>query len=215
MRLLIHGLLLILLMLVPLAPATAQDAPSPGISARSDRPPAIDPRQLLVPRKNPDGSLQAPPFLSDPVRWMAVKQQNFYGDLSRTLRAIKDEGRGRAGWLLFWISFAYGVFHAAGPGHGKTVISAWLFATENELKRGIMVAFLSAIIQALTAIVTVSVLLLFVKSASTAARDTAGFLESASYLMIAALGLYLLTTAFPRRHTPVGHDHGGTHAHAH
>ena len=51
-----------------------------------------------------------------------------------------------------FLSFGYGIFHAAGPGHGKTVISAWLLATENELKRGIVIAFLSSIIQALVAI---------------------------------------------------------------
>ena len=79
------------------------------------------------------------------------------------------------------LSFGYGVFHAAGPGHGKAVISAWLLATENELKRGILISFMSAIIQALTAIVLVSVLFLVVASVGSTARNVAGVLESASY----------------------------------
>ena len=48
----------------------------------------------------------------------------------------------------------------------------------------------------LTAIVIVSGLLLFVSSAASLAKDVAGFLESASYLMIAGVGLYLMWTAF-------------------
>ena len=109
------------------------------------------------------------------------------------------------------LSFGYGIFHAAGPGHGKTVISAWLLATENELKRGIVIAFLSSIIQALVAIMLVSILFLVVASASSAARDVAGFLESASYAMIGAMGLYLIWTAL-RPHAQ--HDHHDHHDHA-
>jgi ABC-type nickel/cobalt efflux system permease component RcnA len=106
-----------------------------------------------------------------------------------------------------FLSFGYGVFHAAGPGHGKTVISAWLLATENELKRGVVIAFLSSIIQAVVAILLVSILLLVVASAGNTARDVAGFLESASYAMIGAMGLYLIWTALRPHVQHVHHDH--------
>ena len=113
-----------------------------------------------------------------------------------------------AAWTLMFLSFGYGIFHAAGPGHGKTVISAWLLATENELKRGIVIAFLSSVIQAVVAILLVSVLLLVVASAGSTAKDMAGFLESASYAMIGAMGLYLIWTALrPHAHHDTHHDH--------
>jgi ABC-type nickel/cobalt efflux system permease component RcnA len=100
-----------------------------------------------------------------------------------------------AAWTLMLLSFGYGVFHAAGPGHGKAVISAWLLATENELKRGVLISFMSAVIQALTAIVMVSVLFLVVASVGSTARNVAGVLETASYGLIALLGGYLIWTA--------------------
>jgi ABC-type nickel/cobalt efflux system permease component RcnA len=127
---------------------------------------------------------------------MREKQQAFYGRMSASLRQMKQGSPLAAGWTLMLLSFGYGVFHAAGPGHGKAVISAWLLATENELRRGILISFLSAIIQALTAIVLVSVLFLVVASVGSAARNVAGLLESASYGMIALLGAYLIWTAF-------------------
>lgn len=215
MRLLIRLLFVVMLALAGTAPVLAQDSAPASATSQTEATPRISPRQLLVPPKNSDGTLRTTPFIEDPVRWMAEKQQSFYGSLSQALRSLRGEGRARASWTLFLISFAYGVFHAAGPGHGKTVISAWLFATENELRRGITVAFLSSIIQALTAILLVTVLLGLVASAGSVARDATGFLESASYLMIAGLGLYLLATALPRARPARHHDHGHGHSHDH
>jgi nickel/cobalt transporter (NicO) family protein len=152
----------------------------------------IDKRKLLVQPRNADGTIQEAPFMEDPVLWMRTKQQSFYGKMSNTIRQMKSQSATSAAWTLLTISFLYGVFHAAGPGHGKAVVTGWVLATENQLRRGILIAFLSALIQALTAIIVVSALLLFVRGASAMARDVAGFLESASYLMIAGMGAYLV-----------------------
>ena len=185
------------------APAMAQTASEPTSEIK------IDKKKLLVQPRNADGSLIMVSFWEDPVLWVREKQQEFYGSMSGALRNIRTGSATTAAWTLMALSFGYGIFHAAGPGHGKTVISAWLLATENELKRGIIIAFLSSIIQALVAISLVSVLLLVVASAGSTAKDVAGFLESASYAMIGAMGLYLIWTAIrPKAH----HDH---HDHEH
>jgi nickel/cobalt transporter (NicO) family protein len=188
------------------APAMTQSTPQAQVK--------IDKKKLLVQPRNADGSLVMVSFLDDPVLWVREKQQEFYGSMSGALRNIKSSSASAAAVTLMFLSFGYGVFHAAGPGHGKTVISAWLLATENELKRGILIALLSSIIQALTAIVIVSALLLFVGSAASAARDVAGFLESASYAMIAAMGLYLVWSAI-RPHTEHKRERGHEHSHGH
>lgn len=151
--------------------------------------------QLLVPKRNADGTVEVTPFSEDPVMWARDEQQNFYGRMSATLKAMRGPNAAAAAWTLMLLSFAYGIFHAAGPGHGKAVISAWLLATESELRRGILISFMSAVIQALTAIVLVSVLFLVVASVGSTARDVAGLLESASYALIGLLGGYLIWTA--------------------
>ncbi|MCX7349950.1 MAG: nickel/cobalt transporter [Alphaproteobacteria bacterium] len=151
--------------------------------------------QLLVPPKNADGTIKVTPFFEDPVMWARDEQQNFYGRMSTTLKAMRGPNAMTAGWTLMLLSFAYGIFHAAGPGHGKAVISTWLLATESELKRGVLISFMSAIIQALTAIVLVSLLFLVVASVGSTARNVASALESASYALIGLLGLYLIWTA--------------------
>jgi len=202
MKLLLRNLLMIFVLAgFFAAPAVAQTANEPTSEIK------IDKKKLLVQPRNDDGSLIMVSFWDDPVLWVREQQQAFYGSMSGTLRQIKTSSPYAAAWTLMFLSFGYGIFHAAGPGHGKTVISAWLLATENELKRGITIAFLSSIIQALVAILLVSVLLLLVASAGSMARDVGGFLESASYAMIGAMGLYLIWTALRPKPLQVHHDH--------
>jgi len=199
----------LLALFILLAPAVAQTAAEPALQV------TIDKKKLLVQPRNTDGTLRETSFWEDPVLWARDKQQVFYRAMSGALRNIKTDAPLAAAWTLMLLSFGYGVFHAAGPGHGKAVISAWLLATENELRRGVLIAFLSALIQAMTAILIVSILLLAVASVGAAARDVAGVLESASYGLIGLMGLYLVWTAFrPHGHHDHGHGHDH-HDHAH
>jgi nickel/cobalt exporter len=209
--------LLLLLCVAPLGmavPLLAQEQTEPAA-------PKIDQRKLLVQPRNADGTLKTPSLWREPALWIMDKQRSFYGAMSLSIRQMKSQSPYAAALTLMLLSFGYGVFHAAGPGHGKAVISAWLLATENELRRGVLIAFMSAVVQALTAIAIVSALLLFVTAVGTTARDVAGFLESASYALIALMGAYLIWTALrPHRHAAApsfaherhhhhGHDHHG------
>ncbi len=175
--------------------------------------PAIDKRKLLVQPRNADGTLKTVAFSDDPVLWIRDQQQRFYGSMSGALRQIKTGAPLAATWTLMLLSFGFGVFLAAGPGLGMAVISAWLLATDNDLRRGVLIALLSALIQALTAIAIVSALLLLVAGAGAVARDVAGYLESASYALIGSMGLYLIWTAFRPHAHEAAHDQHHHHHH--
>src|ERR671932_670126 len=73
----------------------------------------------------------------------------FYRSLTSAGRSLKSDGM--AVWTLAGLSFLYGVFHAAGPGHGKAVITAYLLANEKRLRRGVLLSFASALVQGTTA----------------------------------------------------------------
>ena len=87
--------------------------------------------------------------------WIAARQSEFYKTLTGALGNIKQNGA--AVWLLLGVAFLYGVFHAAGPGHGKAVITSYLLASGDSVKRGVAISFAAAFVQALTAIVIVGV----------------------------------------------------------
>lgn len=158
----------------------------------------------------PSGAAWAGPLapLFDEI---AALQTSFYGQLTDAIGSMREDGS--AFWLLAAVSFLYGIFHAAGPGHGKAVITAYLLASGETLKRGIVIAFAAAFVQALVAVVLVAILAGILQVTATTMTDATRALEIGSYLMIVLVGVWLLWSRI-RGHR---HDHGhgpATHAHA-
>ncbi len=118
--------------------------------------------------------------------WVLAKQALFYRVLSGLIRAAKTDGS--AYWGLMGISFIYGIFHAAGPGHGKAVISSYLVANEETWRRGIALSFASALLQALTAVVIVAVAAVLIGATAKMMGDTVKVIEMVSYTLIVLLG---------------------------
>ena len=176
--------------------------------------PQIQQRQLLV---QPRGAENLPPFWASPTAWVLARQQVFYTQLSSAIRDVKGTAPLSAALGLMLLSFGYGVFHAAGPGHGKAVISGWLLANNQQLKRGILISAMSSAIQALSAILIVSGVLAFVALAGGVARDAAKassfWVELASYGLIMGLGAHLIWRTL-RPHKAHAHDHHHHHHHA-
>ncbi|MGH6875638.1 MAG: DUF1007 family protein, partial [Aestuariivirgaceae bacterium] len=153
-------------------------------------------RALVQPRDAAGkGKITIPPFWEDPAAFILATQQSFYERISGAMSSLRAGPSWASAWMLMVLSFGYGVFHAAGPGHGKTVISGWLLATEQQLKRGILISFTSALVQAFSAIAIVTTVLFLVQAVGSTARSVASILEVASYGLIALLGFYLLWQA--------------------
>jgi len=149
--------------------------------------------------------------------WILAKQAEFYRMMSGTIRAAKADGS--AAWTLMGISFAYGIFHAAGPGHGKAVISSYLVANNETWRRGVALSFASAIVQSLTAIAIVGVAAILLGATAKMMGNTVRVIEIVSYALIILIGLRLLWVkgrAFLHLLRPPAHEHAHHHrAHGH
>jgi nickel/cobalt transporter (NicO) family protein len=151
--------------------------------------------------------------------WILAKQAEFYRMLSGLIRAAKADGS--AAYTLLGISFLYGVFHAAGPGHGKAVISSYLVANNETWRRGIVLSFASAILQAFTAIAVVGVAAVLLGATAKAMGNTVRVIEIVSYALILLIGLRLLWVKGRALLQVLGggkghhHDHGHEHGHHH
>jgi ABC-type nickel/cobalt efflux system permease component RcnA len=126
------------------------------------------------------------------IGWLLAKQSEFYREMSATIRAAKSDGS--AVWTLLAISFGYGIFHAAGPGHGKAVISSYLVANEETARRGIVLSFSSALLQSLVAVLIVGVSAWLLNATAKTMCGAERAIEIASYALIAAFGARLVWT---------------------
>jgi nickel/cobalt exporter len=171
------------------------------------------------------------------IGWLLAKQSEFYREMSSTIRAAKSDGS--AVWGLLAISFAYGIFHAAGPGHGKAVISSYLVANQETAKRGIVLSFVSAMLQSLVAVLIVAIGAWLLNITAKTMCGAERVIAIASYGLIAAFGARLVWTkgaGFIRalqahspgpelalasasrghvHHHDHDHSHDGPHDHAH
>jgi nickel/cobalt exporter len=124
------------------------------------------------------------------VGWILAKQAEFAVAMRGMLRSAKVDGS--AVWGLLGLSFLYGIFHAAGPGHGKAVISSYLVANEETWRRGVVLSFASALLQAFVAVAIVGVAAVLLNATARQMCDAERVIEIASYALIALLGARLV-----------------------
>ncbi|MGA8170456.1 MAG: nickel/cobalt transporter [Methylocystis sp.] len=117
-------------------------------------------------------------------------QNKFHIELQTAAKALKTSNS--AFWTLAGASFAYGVFHAAGPGHGKAVLASYMIASETALRRGMVLAALAALLQGCVAITLVGAAAALLGATATQMKSAANVIELASYGAIALLGAVLV-----------------------
>ena len=137
----------------------------------------------------PRGQAPAVP-MGGVLGWIFTKQAEFYRQFSGLIRAAKSDGT--AAWSLLGLAFVYGAFHAAGPGHGKAVISSYLVANEETWRRGVVLSFASALVQALVAVVIVGVAAALLNATAATMSKAVNMIETVSYGLIILIGLRLL-----------------------
>ena len=117
-------------------------------------------------------------------------QNRFHLELQNAARRVKSENA--AYWSLIAASFAYGVFHAAGPGHGKAVLASYMIASRSAVRRGMILAGLAALLQGLVAIAIVGLAAALLGFTALEMKSAVDMIELASYAAIAVLGATLL-----------------------
>ena len=203
---------------------------------------------VVLAQATPFGAPRPPAAPAAPVSggglfgWVLAKQAAFYHELSGLIRAAKTDGSAVKGLLA--VSFLYGIFHAAGPGHGKAVISSYLIANQETWRRGVVLSFASAMVQALVAVAIVGIAAALLGATRSTLCTADWVIEVASYSLIIAVGARLLwvkgrgffatlrtlrpaplpapvgaaVTERHEHHDPDhghGHDHDHGHAHHH
>ncbi|MBU3729924.1 MAG: nickel/cobalt transporter [Beijerinckiaceae bacterium] len=142
--------------------------------------------------------------------WILDVQSQFARAMNAAVRAFKSDAY--AGLTLIGVAFAYGVFHAAGPGHGKAIIAAYAVATEKQIKGGIVLSLGAALLQAAVAIIIVGVFAILFGATAKVMAQAANWIELASFALVALVGGWLL---WVKAGALAAVLQGGTHNHHH
>lgn len=203
----------------PFGVTGTQKAQPDGAAAKQRGPGAA---RGITAGRTPPKSDKAPSTLQRAWVWLVRQQQKIHRQLAAAVRSLKTGDIVTSTAFLAFLSFAYGVLHAAGPGHGKAVISSYVLANERTVRRGIALSFLAALVQALSAIVIVGVLAVALNATSLKIKATEHVITSVSWALVAAIGAWLLvkqlralfvTNSQPAiaghpAHDEAGHVHG-------
>jgi ABC-type nickel/cobalt efflux system permease component RcnA len=110
--------------------------------------------------------------------------------MAAKIHALPGDPRAASG--LIGLGLAYGVFHAAGPGHGKALIASYMLANDSSLRRGAVMALCAALLQATVAVALVGAAGLLLNATASEMNRAADGLALASAAGVAAIGLFLV-----------------------
>ncbi len=117
-------------------------------------------------------------------------------ELRRTMSTLGNDIAHNPGGQSFWtfvgLSFLYGMIHALGPGHGKSVVFAYFLGKRGTLWRGALMGHALTLIHVLSAVVLVLGLRWLAGATGMSEFDAAGCgMQTLSYGMVIAIGIFM------------------------
>lgn len=130
------------------------------------------------------------------LRTVNLAQRAMRSKMTTLGREIKENPNGKAFWSFSLFSFLYGIIHALGPGHGKSIVFSYFLGRKGTLLKGVLMGHLLTAVHTLSAVVVVlgAYFLLNLKG-SRALSSASEPLKMTSYYLIIGLGIFILLHA--------------------
>jgi len=108
---------------------------------------------------------------------------------------IKDDPFGPALWMFLGFSFLYGIVHAVGPGHGKTVVCSYFLSNPGSWFSGALMGNVITFVHMGSAAVAVGVAYLIFSTGMGGFAAASRALQPASYALLVLMGIFLAIKA--------------------
>ncbi|MFP4491739.1 MAG: nickel/cobalt transporter [Spirochaetaceae bacterium] len=188
------SLLLLSLLLLPAVSLPGQQ--NPFMSAPGSEDPQEDPQETP-----PEDPSETPPEdeagsgQSTLQRRISSAQKVLYSRLSTAMGGVKSgEERTKMLAIVVSVSFIYGLLHALGPGHRKTVLFSYFVAHKVPLSRGIAAGAGMALLHGAAAIALILPIYLLLRGSILVSFNTASrYIELITFIFIALFGAVMLT----------------------
>lgn len=100
-------------------------------------------------------------------------------------------------WWLLGLAFGYGVLHAAGPGHGKTLVASYLMARGGTRRSGILIGAFIAFIHGMSAVlIALGIYWLSVGRINQTFNKASSILQWVGYGSITLIGSFIFIRSF-------------------
>lgn len=171
----------------PPMPLGLSAAASPGTSTERDDGTVAQPR------------LRLPASLRVLLSAGIVLQGQLNARIDEAAKQLRTGSSPGLWWTLLAMSFAYGVLHAVGPGHGKLMVGAYLGSRNARMVQAIGLSVWTATVQALAAIVLVFAAFWLSRDGLVHVLSRAATLEVVGYGLLCLAGAWTLWSTVTRR----------------
>lgn len=124
--------------------------------------------------------------------WLVSSQKTLREKISAQAYNLKS-GQTKSVWLFFLVCFIYGMIHAIGPGHGKTIVASYFIARKGKILQGVGLGTSITVIHTLSAVVLLFALYGIAKATLFPIFEASRInIEKASYALIILTGILLV-----------------------
>jgi len=137
---------------------------------------------------------QYPGFVNKFLKHISILQRRLNQKITELSKELKEKKSAKPIFIILFVTFFYGMVHALGPGHGKTVTFSYFLSERAEVKKGIVVGTLIGFLHAASALILVLVLYFIIQqSFLRPIEDLSRIIKLISYGLITLIGLFLLS----------------------
>lgn len=148
--------------------------------------PKLDENQTIKPKVQNEKNSNFYTFLEENLKHIVDKIKFYLND-------IKENGSLISTLSLMLFSLIYGILHALGPGHGKSLVASYFLSHNKSYMRAFSIASLIAIVHTFSAFILTFVMFFILNNLlSNFLNDATLYISKTSAVVIISIALYLL-----------------------